>query len=107
MNPGIESLGVGGAGGGRGRERCAGSPSFLPDNCLYLSIFIPPLGRPSHSCKLRVPADLQGLQTDYFIDCVYNQDEQRLYLVGGSDDGNVHISHVNVVRKGALSLAKD
>lgn len=38
----------------------------------------------------------QGLQTDYFIDCIYQQDVQRLFLVAGSDDGNIHISHVNI-----------
>eukprot|EP00911_Craspedida_sp_UC1_P002412 UC1_evm2s1800 len=45
---------------------------------------------------LKAEMSSAGLETDYFIDCEYRADEERLYLLGGSNSGSAHISHVNV-----------
>jgi hypothetical protein len=36
-----------------------------------------------------------GIKVDYFIDCMYHPPSQRLFLIGGTHDGNVEVLHVN------------
>eukprot|EP00039_Didymoeca_costata_P012155 m.173989 g.173989 ORF g.173989 m.173989 type:complete len:371 (-) comp15398_c0_seq12:1770-2882(-) len=38
----------------------------------------------------------QGLKVDYFVDSVYHEPTQRLFMVGGTADGTAHLMHVNM-----------
>ena len=40
---------------------------------------------------------MQGEQIDYLVDCVFNPESQRLFLIGGAFAGSLAVMHVNIV----------
>lgn len=52
--------------------------------------------------NLRESLVLSGVRVDYFIDCIFDSRTQRLFLIGGTFDGNIEIFHVN---KDSISVA--